>query len=251
MHVTFLLFPAAAASFIHAAGSVRFSRFLMRRSLFYVLLFVFSMCGCTSAGTSLDESKSPIGDFRVVTPNVLWHGDRPDKVDAAWLIEHGVKTVVSLEFILNDLYAFHDAVIKDAGTYKVGYFRMHDFEPVNIVMPWIVDDEVARFIAIMIREPKPVYFHCLLGGNRSGVMIAAYRVVVEGVSFDKALEEMDRPTGLWVRLWLYADRHYIRGLLLERREELERKIREWIPKLKMDARITCMKGKCTISEGGE
>jgi hypothetical protein len=228
--------------------------FTCRCSLIFISLFLFCMCSCASAPKQSDaEAWSnnlgvPINDFRVITPNVLWHGGSPDEKGAAWLIDHRVGTVVSLEFLLEDLWAFREATVSDANTYEVGYFRIYGFDPFNIILPWLVDDQVAHFIAIVTTQPKPVFFHCLLGGNRSGVMIAAYRMLVENVSLEEALEELDRGApGWWARMWLFlGDVRYTRGLF-ERREELRRKVDEWIPKLQKEARIICAKGTCEVS----
>jgi hypothetical protein len=75
-------------------------------------------------------------------------------------------------------------------------------------------------------------------------MIAAYRILVEGVSIEEAIEEMR----LYKALWLKADEIYIRGLSPKRREEIRRKSMEWIPKLKMDAQIVCANGTCIVSD---
>jgi protein tyrosine/serine phosphatase len=109
--------------------------------------------------------------------------------------------------------------------------------------PSVVDDHVAHFLAIISQQPKPVYVHCFLGVNRTGVMVAAYRVLIEGVSDEEAIEEM----GLYRGLWFNADAKYIRGLSLKRREDIRSKVVEWIPRLKMDAQIVCAIGNCAIS----
>jgi protein tyrosine/serine phosphatase len=208
------------------------------------------MCSCASvskqsvAGACSNNLGSAIKNFCVVTPNVLWRGAKPDKDDAAWLIQHGVRTIVNLELILDDKHAFGQATVEDANNYKVGYFRIHDWEPLRILAPSVVDDHVAHFLAIVIQQSKPVYVHCRYGENRTGVMVAAYRVLIEGVSNEEAIEEMRR----YKVLWLEADEIYIRGLLPKRREEIRRKIMEWIPKLKMDVQVVCANGTCVVSD---
>ena len=211
---------------------------------------VFSMWGCASAskqsaaGACPDNLGSAIKNFCVATPNVLWRGGRPDKGGAAWLIRQGVRTIVNLELILDDKRAFGDATVEDADNHEVGYFRVRDWEPLRILAPSIVDDHVAHFLAIVSQQPKPVYVHCRYGENRTGVMVAAYRVLIEGVSDEKAIEEMTHSKGLWFKV----DEKYIRGLVPERREEIRRKVTEWIPRLKMDARVVCANGTCTVSD---
>lgn len=73
-------------------------------------------------------------------------------------------------------------------------------------------------------------------------MVAAFRVIVEGVSRDGTIREMGRYQGLWLNI----DERYIRGLTPGRREAIRRKVLEWMPKLKMDARIVCEKGRCAV-----
>jgi hypothetical protein len=84
----------------------------------------------------------------------------------------------------------------------------------------------------------------LAGVNRTGVMIAAYRVLIEGVSNDDAIKEMGRYRGLWFK----ADAEYIRGLSPKRRNEIRDKVMMWIPKLKMDAQVVCTNGICAVSD---
>jgi len=219
-------------------------------SLTFTLLLAFSMCSCASvskqgiAGECSNNLGSAIKKFCVVTPNVLWRGARPHKDGAAWLIQQGVRTVVNLELIHDDKRAFSRATVENANNYKVGYFRIHDWEPFRVLAPSVVDDHVAHFLAIVSQQPKPVYVHCRYGKNRAGVMVAAYRVLIEGVSDEEAIEEMRGFHGLW----FIADAHYIRGLLPKRREEIRRKVTEWIPKLKMDAQVVCAHGTCAVSD---
>jgi protein tyrosine phosphatase (PTP) superfamily phosphohydrolase (DUF442 family) len=180
----------------------------------------------------------------VVTPNVLWRGARPDKDAAAWLIQQGVRTVVNLELILDDKRAFGQATIADMKNYEVGYFRIHDWEPLSLLVPSVEDDHIAHFLAIVSQQPKPVYVHCRSGMNRVGVMVASYRVLIEGVSDEDAIEEMRIYGGRWFE----ANAQYIRGFLPIRREEIRHKVMEWIPRLKIDAKVICANGTCAVSD---
>ena len=136
------------------------------RSLTFALLLLFSTSSCATvakdsvAGACSNNLGSAIKNFCVVTPHLLWRGARPDKEGAAWLIQHGVRTVVNLELILDDKFTFGHATLTDAKYYEVDYFRIHDWEPLRIFAPSVVDDHIANFLAIVSQQPKPVYVHC-------------------------------------------------------------------------------------------
>src|SRR5882762_5801250 len=188
---------------------------------------------------------SPIPNFCVVTANVLWRGAKPAQDGAAWLIQRGVRTIVNLELLHDDRRVFAEARLASARRYELAYFRIADWEPNAVLDPALLDDHVARFLAVVDKQPKPVYVHCRSGQNRTGVMVAAYRVIVEGLSRDAAIAEMRRYQGIWFK----ADSAYIRSLSSERRDEIRRKAAAWMPKLKRDSRIICEKGKCRVSRG--
>jgi len=218
-------------------------------SLLFLCLFVLlagfpssSMPAAPSACTN--DLGSPIPNFCVVTPNVLWRGAKPAQDGAAWLIQHGVRTIVNLELLHDDRRAFSEARPTSAGRYEAGYFRISDWEPNAVLAPALLDEHVAHFLAVVDKQAKPVYVHCRSGQNRTGVMVAAYRVIVEGLSRDAAIAEMRRYQGIWFK----ADSAYIRSLSSEHRDQIRRKAAAWMPKLKRDSRIICEKGKCRVSK---
>ena len=198
-----------------------------------------------TCGSNLDAS---IQNFCQVTPNVLWRGAKPDKADAAWLVEQGVRTIVNLELLHDDKAAFEQVRLDNNGKFEVDYFRVRDWEPLPMIAPKLSDNHVAHFLAIMSEAPKPVYVHCRSGQNRTGVMVAAYRVIVEGEgdanAIEKAVKEMEAYQGHWFKV----DASYIRGLTPERRDKIRRKAKEWIPKLKQEARFVCEEGQCRSYE---
>lgn len=227
--------------------SFSFTRICM---LTLTLLLVLSLCSCASLfkqGVRCPHSKnldSEIKNFCVVTPNVLWRGAKPDEGDIEWLIQHGIRTIVNLELIHDDRDTFRHAIVDETNNYEVGYFRIYNWEPLTILAPWVLDDLVAHFLAVVSQQPTPVYVHCRYGKNRTGVMVAAYRILIEGASIEEAVEEMSR----YKSLWLIADTLYIRRLTTKRQEKIRRQIAEWIPKLNMDAHVVCTNGTCIVSE---
>jgi protein tyrosine/serine phosphatase len=53
------------------------------------------------------------------------------------------------------------------------------------------DEDVRRFLEV-VTDPsrQPVYFHCLRGKDRTGMMCAVYRMAVEGWPLEAARAEM-------------------------------------------------------------
>jgi protein tyrosine/serine phosphatase len=186
---------------------------------------------------------SKIGNFSVVAPGVLWRGARPSKEGAAWLVRNQVRTIVNLELVTDDLPTLEQVEASAFSRHEIGYFRIRDWEPLPLLAPFAVDENVARFLAILTEQPKPVFVHCRTGRNRTGRMVAAYRVIVEGTSIEDAVAEMARYCGEW----LYADARYIRGMSLEHIEKILRRAQHWAATLKPTATILCRDGKCRVA----
>jgi len=197
----------------------------------------------TAEGACRDSLDSPIRNFCVEGPG-LWRGERPSRSDATWLLGHGVATVVNLEVFLSDRFAF-DRATAPAATHRVEYFHIPDFEPVHLINRSLLDAHVARFIAIVQQAPKPVYVHCLDGLDRTGVLIAAYRVLAGGVDEETAIAEMARYGTPWVKV----DARYIRSLRGARRDAILRKVTAFEEHLKPSARIACDGRACRYSSG--
>lgn len=175
----------------------------------------------------------------IVDPGTLWRGAKPTKAAAAALVERGVKTVVNLEWLHEDVDAFNGAAPTESGQREIEYFRVIDWEPMVVIAPSTVDDRVARFIAITRSQPKPIYVHCRAGRNRTGVMVAAYRIF-NGMPIEDAIAEMGRYQGEWFS----QDAKYLRTLTPERIAAIERKVAQWIPKLKREAMFVCEGRAC-------
>ena len=66
-----------------------------------------------------------------------------------------------------------------------------------VAIPWHCpfphDEAFARFLKLVRDNPdKKIFVHCRLGDDRTGMMIAAYRMADEGWSADRAMREMQQ-----------------------------------------------------------
>jgi protein-tyrosine phosphatase len=182
----------------------------------------------------------------VVSEQTLWRGARPGAEAAAALVELGIKTVVSLELLQDDRKAFEAATISNRDPLEIQYFQIRDWEPLVLLALSKVDDHVAHFLAIARTQPKPIFVHCRSGQNRTGIMVAAYKVF-DGADIEETILEMKKYGGLWSK----SDADYIRTLTPERRAVIEKRVVDWVPRVKRSAKITCAGGKCVLNAGSK
>ncbi len=102
----------------------------------------------------------------------------------------GVKTIINLRGANQNTKAA-EAEARDAG---IAYFNipMHDLRRPN-------DEQIARVLAI-INAPEnwPVLIHCKRGSDRTGTVVAIYRIVNDGWSAREAVAEAERLGMSWI-----------------------------------------------------
>lgn len=210
-------------------------------------LALIILSGCATlptrsvADTCASHRNSPITNFCEVKPESLWRGAQPEEAGFAWLIGQGVRTVVNLELLHDDLPDIRRAPVTSVTDSGIAYFRVRDWEPLPGFAPSIADEHVVHFLAIASQSAnQPVYVHCRSGQNRTGVMVAAFRIVQEGkTNVEQVIDEMKSYGGAWAG----PNSRYIRGLA-SRREEILQKVALRIPTLEAPATVLCRNGSC-------
>jgi tyrosine-protein phosphatase SIW14 len=124
-------------------------------------------------------SKPGLANFAEVTP-MLYRGGQPHGVGLHSLAHMGINTIIDVRLTGADT--------ESAEAKKLGM--------AFVALPWHClfpkDDEIAKFLAYLREHPdKKVFVHCRYGDDRTGMMIAAYRMAVEGWSAADARKEMD------------------------------------------------------------
>ncbi len=152
-----------------------------------LLLLLMANSGCTQVdqpvlGDRPEEWAVAMGNrpglsnfFRV--SDQLYRGAQPEDEGFAELQSLGVKTVVNLRTMHSDRDQCQEA----------------ELEYVHItVQAWEgEDEEVADFLKVVLDpENQPVFLHCHHGADRTGVMCAVYRIVVQGWTKEAAIREM-------------------------------------------------------------
>jgi len=128
----------------------------------------------------------------------LYRGAQPTAEGLKRLAEFKVKTVVNLRTGASDRKAL-------AGT---------GMEPVELPMDaWRPNeaDVVAFLRAAADPQRTPVFVHCRHGADRTGMMVAVYRVVVQGWPKEEAVREMTTGGFGYHSVWKRIVK-YVRGL---------------------------------------
>jgi tyrosine-protein phosphatase SIW14 len=114
--------------------------------------------------------------------DVLFRGAQPTEQGFAELKKLGVTTVVDLRANGRDV-TWERRVTESAGLRFV-HIPVRGWSPPS-------DEQVAQFLRIFHDDPSQrVFVHCYYGDDRTGVMVAAYRITVQNWPARDAIHEM-------------------------------------------------------------
>lgn len=107
----------------------------------------------------------------------LYRGAQPDNTSGEALRALGIKTVLNLRK--------HDKDKPLHGTPGISFMRY----PLHT---WDIDDRDIVAVLKIITNPdnQPVMVHCAHGADRTGLMMASYRIIVQGWTKEAAVDEM-------------------------------------------------------------
>jgi tyrosine-protein phosphatase SIW14 len=150
-----------------------------------------------------DNCIAGVENFAKVSPT-LWRGGQPTDDGFRNLEAAGAKTIVSLR-------DRHDDLPQLAGT-KLKYLRV----PAHA---WDPKDAQIILVLRILQDPKnwPVFVHCAEGRDRTGYVVATYRMIIENWPADDAILEMFdfRFNTIWFR-----NPAFLRDLNVEKMHQL-------------------------------
>lgn len=127
------------------------------------------------------DPRVPIRNFRRVTP-WLFRGGQPGAEGIATLKELGIRTVVNLRSGRRHVNAEREAVIA-AGINFINIPLSYWFLPTEKI--------IDEFLALLDDESThPLFVHCLHGADRTGLLVAMYRVARQNWRVEDAYKEM-------------------------------------------------------------
>ena len=142
------------------------------------LLFVsaFVGCGATPRGAPTTEGIPNFG--RVTT--TLFRGAQPDEAGMAGLQRLGVRTVINLR-LASDTWPAEEASARAHGlTYLAAPLA-------GLSAP--TPAQVSQILALIESSPAPVFVHCQHGADRTGTIVACYRMQHDGWTVERAFAE--------------------------------------------------------------
>jgi protein tyrosine/serine phosphatase len=140
----------------------------MRHGLAVIIfsLWVFFTVNPT-AYAAIDPTTIPITKFSAVTPDIF-RGSRPSAQALQLLAKEGLKTVIDLEDV-SSVISSESRTAKAAGLQFISKPMSGHLTP--------DDQEVTEILALLVDPANyPVFVHCQLGEDRSGLIVALYRV---------------------------------------------------------------------------
>lgn len=142
-----------------------------------------------------------VKNFSQVTPQI-YRGAQPDDHGLQQLKCLGIQIVVNLRHANEKAQPAEEGAAKKLGMEYVSI-------PSSCRNP--EDENVARFLRLVQEHPdKKIFVHCEFGIDRTGLMIAAYRIAEEGWTPERALAEMRANGFNWMHqgAWCPETYHY-------------------------------------------
>ena len=158
------------------------------------------------AAVPTEAQKKPVGDdlpnFSEVVKAKLYRGAQPTKEGVKKLAQMGVKTIIDLRGA-DERAKREEKWAINAGIRFINVPLNNWFGP--------KDEKIAEIEKLIdAPENQPVFVHCKRGADRTGTVIAVYRIANEGWTAQRANEEAKKFDFGWWQFWMkdYIDDYY-------------------------------------------
>lgn len=121
----------------------------------------------------------------------LWRGGSFKEAKSCyWLLANEYKIASVLNLERGYFEFFHGKMNADfIGAVENGLIHCH-LQLGDLLPPSVDELRAAVHLVQHLLTIGPTYIHCLHGVDRTGMVVAAYRIAVEGRSFEEARDEM-------------------------------------------------------------
>lgn len=160
-------------------------------SLSFLLLFILLFTNFASAQNC--EASADLPNFGCVNAE-LYRGAQPTEEGIKELARRGVKTIINLRD------ADKKAYVEEERAHRAG------IKFINIPLGnWLApgDSKIEQIMQILdAPENQPVFVHCKRGADRTGTVVAVYRITHDDWTADKAMDEAKKYRFGWWQFWM-------------------------------------------------
>ena len=149
-----------------------------RLRLTFTLLLLIAAGAAGSGCSTVGKPITGIENFAVVEDDGLYRGGQPSYEGITSLKEHGVRTVIDLR---DDRNPAERMWVEEAGMAYVN---------IGMNAARVEPAKIAKFLKEVDVAQKPIFVHCRRGRDRTGLEVAAYRIVEQGWPREAALNEL-------------------------------------------------------------
>ncbi|MDR2869092.1 MAG: tyrosine-protein phosphatase [Deferribacteraceae bacterium] len=143
-----------------------------------ILVIVFLIFNFTCYADEIDIAYSGVDNIYHVAPGIYRSG-QPSAKDMARLEALGLRSVLNLREWHTDDDEAEDTALK--------------LYHVQMSAGSIDDDEIVRALRAVKDAPKPLLIHCWHGSDRTGAVVAMYRIIFEEWDKEVAIQELMQP----------------------------------------------------------
>ncbi len=167
---------------------------------FLILAIIAFSFGGLAHGQKNNENKN-LKNFNQINEN-FYRGAQPTKEGVKELAKMGVKTIINLRGE-SGLTRTEESWTKDTGVKFINVSLSNWFEPKAAQVQKVLD---------LIDDPKnqPVFVYCKRGADRTGIIVAVYRITRENWTAKQANSEAKKFGFGWWQVWMkdYINDYY-------------------------------------------
>jgi len=163
--------------------------------LLVLLLALMAHAGCKASERGVPAQRG-ILNFGKINDN-LYRGAEPHAIGITNLQRLGIRTIIDLRM--------PSEVTKD----EAPLARANGIACTNVPLRGVgrpTDEQVKTVLALIEAGPAPVFVHCVHGADRTGTIIACYRIQQDKWTGDAALQEAKRYGISWLEIGM---KHYV------------------------------------------
>ena len=179
-----------------------------------VLIVMLMLASFTAVAQQAEPRFEELPNFHQVNER-LFRGGQPKEDGLKKLAQLGIKTIVNLRGESEDTHA-EEVEAKGLG------MRYFSIPMSGAGRP--SDEQIKHVLGLIdTQENTPVFIHCRRGSDRTGAVIAIYRITHDGWTCDQALDEAKRYGMGFVQ---FRKRDYIKDYFKQQQREKEDKLKE-------------------------